>query len=71
MKFIEWFNKVAAWVKNFLEDGEGASSHKRLMAVAAFSIAAVLAFKAKGVDYVIAFLTLTGALAGVSAFTKT
>jgi len=71
MKFIEWFNKVVAWVKNFFEDGEGASSHKRILAVAAFSIAAVLAFKAKGVDYVIAFLTLTGALAGVSAFTKT
>ena len=71
MKFIEWFNKVVAWVKNFFEDGEGASSHKRLLAVAAFSVATVLAFKVKGVEYVIAFLTLTGALAGVSAFTKT
>lgn len=70
MKFVEIFNKIVAWIKSFLEDGEGYSSSKRILSVASFVIATVLAFKGKGLEYTISFLTYSGALLGISAFTK-
>jgi len=71
MKFLEFIKKIGAWIKNFFEDGNSDSSSKRLVSIAAFTVAIAISFKDMGVDYTIAFLTYSGALLGISAFTKT
>lgn len=55
----------------FLQDPVGDFSSKRLLGVASFVIAAILAFSTRRVDLVGTFLGFTSLLLGIGAVTKT